>query len=357
VAQGPLRDRLMPLSLVPYTSEWTAGARAFNQRLKGAGAAIDFHLGEEASEAHYLIVDGEMVRGGCLVDVERGQVGEEEAGIASIQSPLSEGLFDPQYSGVSPWLMKEIARRWPYSYSVGMGGMDRPYPRLLQALRWRVMPAPFYFRVLDGGRVLRSMPAVSHKKGAALLGSVPLLPSLAFRLLHGWKGRRWTGGRVTGLERVASFEPGETAAWEAVRRLVTFGVSRESEVLNRRYPPAMKGMSLMRFGGGFVILKVTQFTDDRHFGSLRVATWADGLAEPGNENALVSAAEEAAAALKAELLITNQLYGPIERAIKSRGWLTHPSNFLVAWSPPLAKVAQPSTSHITRRDGDGLVHL
>lgn len=349
----------MPLSLVPYTSSWTKAAQAFNRRLIDAQAPIDFHLCEEASAVQYLVVDGEDVRGGCLADIEAGRVGAQTAEIISIQSPLSEGLFDPKYAGVSLWMVREIVRRWPNSYSIGMGSLNRPYPRLLRALRWKVATVPFYFRVLHGGRVLRSMPSLSQKKGARLAGSIPVLPSIAFNLLHGWRGRRWTGGRVAGLETVSSFSAKDTTAWDRATHL-TFGVSRDSAVLNRRYREEMTdhgGVTFARFDGGFLVLKITQFTNHRHFGSLRVATWADGLAEPGKEASLVTGAEELATSMKADLLITNQLYEPIQRVIQERGWLSHPSNFLLAVPPSLTDMVEPATSHVTRRDGDGLVNL
>ena len=345
----------MPLSLVPYTGQWVTAARAFNQRLLAAQAPIDFHLAEEPSRLQHLIVDGEMVRGGCLVELEPGQVGHEAAEIASIQSPLSEGLFDPQHAGVSSWLVREVARRWPFSYSVGMGAMDRPYPRLLRALRWKVVPVPFYFRVLNGGRFLRFMPLVSQKPGARLFGSIPLLPALAFGALHWWKAA--DGGRVAGLETIAALSPQDTAAWGAVKERLTFAVSRDSAVLNTRYRDPQGRMTVARFRGGFVVLKFTHFTADRHFGSLRVATWADGLSEPGKEGLLVSAAEEAATALGADLLVTNQLYDPHQRALERRGWLPHASNFLVAWSPAAAGLLDPAKCHVSRRDGDGLISL
>jgi hypothetical protein len=343
----------MALTLVPYTSPWTAAARAFNERLRAAQAAIDFALAHDATETQYLITDGEVVRGGCLAALESGRAGPAAAEIASVQSPLSEGLFDPRFAGVSPWLVREIARRWPYSYSVGMGALDRPYPRLLQALRWKLLPVPFYFRVLRGGPFLRSMPAVRSRPGARWAGWLPLLPTAAFRMLH---ASRSAGGarRPEGLETVAAFAPADTAAWESQAGQLTFSVSRAAAVLNQRY---RSGMTLARFSGGFLVLKTTQFTADRYFGSLRVTTWADGFAEPGREGELVRGAEELARAAGADLLITNQLYAPIQTAIAGRGWLSHASNYLVAWSPALAALADPASSHVTRRDGDGLISL
>jgi len=345
----------MPLCLAPYTPEWTAAARDFNARLLAARAPVDFGLPNDPSSVHYLVTDGDKVRGGCLVAPEAARVGSRLAEVASIQSPLSEGLFDPAYASVAPWMMREIIRRWPLAYSVGMGSAERPYPRLLKALRWKLVPVPFYFRVFRGDRVVSQMPALRRRASARLLGAVPVLASLAFRLLH-----RFRGGhrKAVALDALTAFSGHETQIWNKVRAQLTFALLRDSDTLNERYRNrAAEGISFARFASGYLVVKLHQFTADTQFGSLRVATWADGAADPGHESELAAASEQLAASLGADLLITNQLYAPLQNALQANGWLSYPSNFLVAWSPQLARELDPATSYVNRRDGDGLVHL
>lgn len=345
----------MPFALTPYTVEWTTAACSFNQRLTEANAPIDFGLESGPSLSRYLVTDGDAVRGGCIVDRESAIVARCAAEVVSIQSPLSEGLIDPEYAACGPWMMRQIIQRWPLAYSVGMGAMDRPYPRLLRALRWRIEPVPFYFRVFRGDRVIAQMPGLRQKFGARLLGFFPGMPRLAFGLLHRWRGKRVQAPQ---WKTVGAFSDPETQIWNTVQPLVSFAVLRDALTLNTRYQDrTADGIVFIHFRHGYLVAKLRDFTDDKYFGSLRVVTWVDGVADPGYEPQLVVAVEEVGASLGADLLITNQLYAPLQQAVRSRGWLSYPSNFLVGWSPQLARELNPESSYLSRRDSDGLIHL
>jgi hypothetical protein len=345
----------MPFALAHYTGQWTAAVCNFNQRLREANAPIDFGLESSPFADRYLVTDGDAVRGGCIVSREGAVVAGSAAEVVSIQSPLSEGLINSDYSACGPWMMQQILRRWPFAYSVGMGSIDRPYPRLLRALHWKIEPVPFYFRVFRGDRVIAEMPAMRRKLGTRLLATVPLLSRVVFGFLHRWRGARGKGPQ---WEIVAAFSDRETQIWNTVQAQISFAVLRDSATLNARYPNrTVEGIVFRRFSHGYLIVKLRHFADDKYFGSLRVVTWVDGVAEPGYESQLVAAAEEVGASLGADLLITNQLYAPLQQAIRSRGWLSYPSNFLVAWSPKLARDLNSATSYLSRRDSDGLIHL
>ena len=217
---------------------------------------------------------------------------------------------------------------------------ERPYPRLLKALRWKLVPVPFYFRVFRGDRVVSQMPALRRRASARLLGAVPVLASLAFRLLH-----RFRGGhrKAVALDALTAFSGHETQIWNKVRSQPTFALLRDSDTLNERYRNrAAEGISFARFASGYLVVKLHQFTADTQFGSLRVATWADGVADPGHESELAAASEQLAASLGADLLITNQLYAPLQNALQANGWLSYPSNFLGRLVAPTGPRTRPS---------------
>jgi len=236
-----------------------------------------------------------------------------------------------------------------------MGSLEQPYPRLLRALRWKIMPVPFYFRVFRGARFIGEMPALRAKRAATLGRAVPFLADAGFALLHRFRGG--PGKAPQGLQAVHSFTMAETSVWERIGKALTFGVQRDSDTLNSRYVSTPGDFVLGSFAGGFVLLKVCSFLNHHYFGSLRVAVWVDGLAEPGAESGMLGAVEKLAIKAGADLAITNQLYAPIRQALGRGGWLSYASNFMVAWSPALARVLDPDTCHVTRHDGDGLVHF
>jgi hypothetical protein len=345
----------MPFALMPYTAEWTAAVSSFNERLQKANAPVDFGLENSPSADRYLVTDGDAVRGGCIVGPERAVVAGSIAEVVSIQSPLSEGLINSEYSACGPWMMQQILRRWPLAYSVGMGSIDRPYPRLLRALRWKIESVPFYFRVLRGDRVIAQMPAMRQKLGPRLVARVPIVPRFAFGFLHRWRGAR---GKPPEWQIVEAFSDRETQIWNRLQAQLSFAVVRDAPTLNARYPDrAAESIVFARFAHGYFVVKLRRFIDDKYFGSLRVVTWVDGVAEPGEESHLVAAAEAVGRSLGADLLITNQLYAPLQQAIHCRGWLSYPSNFLVAWSPQIGSGLNPAASYLSRRDSDGLIHL
>src|ERR1019366_3413910 len=164
----------MSYRLVPYTKEWESAAGRANIRLALSGATpflLPDHAAPNAAAGpvhrqHWLVADSDdEVRGGCLLQSHPAWVNGEEASVVNVQSPLSEGLADRRHAGLAPWLVRELVRRHPFSYSVGMNGEHMPYPRLLRALGWRVERVPFYFRVLAGRSFLANIqPVRNHPK-------------------------------------------------------------------------------------------------------------------------------------------------------------------------------------------------
>ncbi len=74
--------------------------------------------------------------------------------------PFSEGIIDKTYTQVGLQMLMQVIRAHPMLYALGMGGYDRPLPRMLMALKWRHRLVPFYFRVNHPARFLRQMQAL-----------------------------------------------------------------------------------------------------------------------------------------------------------------------------------------------------
>jgi hypothetical protein len=164
------------MAIVPYTStsEVRSAAAAFNRRMREANAPVDFLLPEsEAPEfdpvaavtkRQHVVVQGQAARGGVIIQEQPAWVGGETRVVWNVQAPLSEGIGDKRYSYVATFLMRELLRMNPLIYSVGMGSASRPYPRLLQALRWRLCEVPFYFRICNGRNFLRQIRPLRTSK-------------------------------------------------------------------------------------------------------------------------------------------------------------------------------------------------
>jgi hypothetical protein len=155
----------MPLLIVPYTERETPAARAFNQRMREKGAASEFLLPESpppdvkaaVRTVYHLAVDGEFVRGGFVLSEYASWLAGREITAVNCIAPLSEGIVDPNHAFVAMQIVKTIQQRSPYAFSVGMGGEENPYPRLLKAAGWSIQPVPFFFWALRANRVLREL--------------------------------------------------------------------------------------------------------------------------------------------------------------------------------------------------------
>jgi hypothetical protein len=302
---------------------------------------------------HWLVADADdEVRGGCLLQSHSGWVDGDEADVVNVQSPLSEGLVDRRYAGLGPWLVRELGRRHPFSYSVGMGGEHMPYPRLLRALGWRVEPVPFYFRVLAGKRFLANIqPLREHPKLgwlAAASGAVPILPDATFALIHAWRARRFTPA-VPGLQNVPE--------WTRLRLRYGFAMNRTPAVLDALYPSGDQHFIRLKVPGAAGVMRSSAFQRHTYFGDLVVATLVEAFCDPGAERPLLQAAVAEARGVGAGLLLTNQTAPELRGALESAGWLSHSSNYLLALSPSLAARVGKRPVYVNRGDGDGLLNL
>jgi hypothetical protein len=103
-------------------------------------------------------------------------------------------------------------------------------------------------------------------------------------------------------------------------------------------------------------------SDDKYFGNLRVGSVVDCLAVPGDESAVIDLVTRELRKMGSDLVVTNQSHAQWVAAFGKNGYLSAPSNFILACSPELIAGLGPleqelSAIHINRADGDGPIHL
>lgn len=354
----------MPLSIQPYTADLTGAGRRFNERMRDGKAPSDFLLPENgAGEPHYLAVDetGEA-RGGIIIQRHEGLLGGEVVSVLNLQSPLSEGIVNPKYTLVAAQLIRHALKMSPFVYVVGMGAEDRPLPRVLRTLGWRVLKVPFFFRLLQPGRCFGQIQPLRRNRwvryaldAAAYSGLAPL----AGMALH--RAGAEARAIAAGLERSPSpgWDGASDMAWRRRMEGLSFAVQRDAAGAVSLYRGSSSGAQVFRAGreGAWFSLQVTAMRGNAYFGDLKVATLADLVGPPELLSGLAVAAGEQAKAMGAELLVANFQDAASRRACVEAGLRTGPSNYLWAASPKLAEKAVPETSYISRRDGDGLINL
>jgi hypothetical protein len=330
-------------SVVAQTREETDAVLAFNERMRAAKAPTDSLLPHEPNNSHtlstppqaiqwtkFVVVDHEdEVRGGFLLMTQPAWLNGGVVDVANYQAPLSEGIVDSCYGMVGMHMLRYVEKHWPYTFVVGMWGMDRPLLRLLLAAGWQLRRVPFLFHDVRASRVLRGSTTPS-------------------------------GPRDLRLERIDRWDDWADLLWEQTRDAAVFSVIRDRGTLECLYPldnpkylayVARQGSRIV----GWAVAVDTQMRDHEGLRKLRVATVLDAVALPEAAGALVSQLGRVLAAGGADLVVTNQAHECWIDAFRRAGFLGGPSSYLFAMSKRLSESVgdRRMRIHVTRGDGDG----
>jgi hypothetical protein len=370
----------MAIRIVPHSREFTPAVKAFNARLSAAEIADAFTIDEnpappsflekrqEVWRKIYLVIDEEHVRGSYLLQGQPYYVGGLLREVVDYQSPLSEGLFDRRYVHVGMLMAKQAMRDHPLLYTVGMGGFDRPLPKILKALGWQIRKVPFFFRVHHCRRFLREIRFLRVNPWRRIAAEVAALSGAGAILIKGWQTLRSRRGRGSPVkaEALGDWPDWVDQIWQRAHGRYSMVCLRNQASLNELYPVGRK--SYLRFGLeddrgpiGWVVLKDKTMQENRHLGNLRVGTVLDCLASPGCEGAVVRGATRLLQDVGADLFVSNQTDPSWVQAFGRAGWFEGPSNFLLGTSKTLSELVEANDGqnhiHVTRGDGDGQVNV
>jgi hypothetical protein len=316
----------------------------------------------------FVVVDNEdEVRGGFLLMTQPGWLNGELVPVANYQGPLSEGIVDPRYGMVGMHMLRYVQKHWPFTYVVGMGGAERPLPRLLHAAGWHVRPVPFLFHVVHASRVLRELRMLRDRTAMRLAARAGALTGVGAIAMAALQHRAWTsslGASGAEIERIERWDDWCDVLWKETRESASFSVVRDRATLECLYPlddPKYLAYVVRVRGrvAGWAVAITTQMHQHNHFGNLRVATVLDAAAVPEAAVPLVSQLRRLLADHGADLIVTNQSHARWIDAFRDAGFLGGPSNYLLAMSPPLSNAIADRRAqiHVTRGDGDGRIHL
>jgi hypothetical protein len=369
----------MGVRIEPYTPAWVAAVRRFNARLSERAAVPGFLLDETPSTGpsggavakdRYLAVDDDKVHGGFMLQRQPFWIGGAVRRVANYQAPISEALVDRRYAYLGMLMLKAALRDDPLMFCLGMGGLDRPLPRLLAAMGWTLTTVPFLFRVRRPHRVLRRLPALRADRRRRLVADVLARTGLASLGLGVWRLRarlRAARGPRLRADRVRAWASWADEIWDASRPAYAMAAVRDVAGLTALYPPDdARNVCLRMVDGdravGWAVLYETRMRRHPYFGDLRVGTVLDCGARPGYADAVAWTAARRLEEQGVDLVITNQAHTAWIAAFRRAGFLPGPSNYVLALSRPLADAvhAEPDGAHrihATRGDADGRIHL
>ena len=382
--ESPPKPAASHLRLEPLSAALVPAVAAFHSRLEAQGGP-PYRFGTRADPPAdavspspgrmetWVAVDGDEVRGGVLMQHLRMDSATGRIPAVNIQLPLSEGTVDRRYSHVGTWLIRSVQRREPRVFAVGMGGMDQPLPQLLAALRWTVVPVPFFFHVHRPFRFLSGMPMLRRSAARRRLAAAAAYSGAGFmgvRLATGVRSLLRRGVRRLRTLHVRPLEdwgPWATDIWERVQGANSLAVVRDEASLRILYPAVGDRTRCFRVDHGdravgWFVLLTTRMQHSAYFGNLHVGTILDAQALDGFQSDVLAAARRTLYSLRVDLSVTNQLHATWQRACEENGYWRAPSNFLFAASPALLKAAGGEGDvlarvHVTRGDGDGRIHL
>jgi hypothetical protein len=365
----------MGIQIEPYTSEEQAApARAFNERVRPAQPA--FYLAERPPSSDppdsvlrnhfYLAREEGAVRGGFLIASFPAEFGDGRKVVAlNTREPISEALVNPKYSLLGLQMLKYMERQGPYLFALGIGGENLPFSRLLKGAQWKVSPVPFLFRVVRSRRFLLQLRTLRSSAALTLVSRVAAYSGLGSAGIALLQRRAVSPGGLS-VEPVERWGDWVEELWTRCRGDCSFAVSRDLRTVMELYPPAGRERAyVMRQGGrvtGWMSTRLTRMRDHKYFGDLTVGTLMDGVVEEQFRRAAVTLVSKALAREGAELLVTNQSHSQWVAAFRGAGYLTGPSNYILALSKQLAGEISAQAGgfdgvHFTRGDSDGRFHL
>lgn len=365
-----------------YTEQHVSQVRAFDERLRLGGSPFQFGASPSPSDVfvgtaneirseHFLALDeGQTVRGAYTLVFHRLLIGGAAEQVAFLQIPISEGSVNPAFVAVGLLLLKDALRRSPLLFGLGMGGIDRPLPKLLRALGFLVCEVPFFFQVLRPRAFLRNATALRNRtylRGVSQVAAVTGAGDIAFGLVNAARRLHAIPQRSLRVDPIAEFEAVTDEIWKAAAPNYSCISIRDRETLNYLYPTRDSRYHRLlvyerNHAAGWALVTLSQMRGHNHFGDMRVGAIVNCLANAGREDAVIGAASYYLRDHGVDLIVSNQLHPAWGRSFGRAGYLKYQSNFVFATSPALTSRIKAHDSalervHMNRGDGDGAYNL
>jgi hypothetical protein len=375
----------VPIKIEPYVPDHILEVRHFNERLRAGGAPEEYVFFETPqprwlpnSELNgdqrifnelFLAVDGTVVRGAYALKRQPFQVLGDVKTLGFYHHPFSEGIVNRAHSMVGAALLNDVLRREPLTYCLGMGGYDRPLPRMLVAMKWRHFPVPFRFCILRPFRFLRGMETLRNSPGRTLALDVAAFSGLGWagiRSAQAWKSRATLFGKNRFVVTVEPcFGAWADEVWNECAGEYPLIAVRDQRSLNVLFPaknPMFERLRISRDDGstaGWAVVSTRPMKDHPQYGRLRVGQIVDALARTADAVFVIAAAVQGLKGQGADIAICNHSHSAWVAAMDHAGFMPGPSNFIFAAPPKLAAMMAPFAEYegklfFTRADGDGL---
>jgi hypothetical protein len=363
----------------PYTPDLEPVVKAFNLRLRAGGEAY-WSLPESyiprfpklpdvnPYQELFVILDQKEVHGGYLLTHSQFSIhGETKWICCGPQLSISEGIVNHSYKAIGVLNLRDALKRQPLLYGLGIGGFNEPQARLLAAMKWPLRPVPFFFKVLNPSRFFANIEHLRKRQNLRLLLDLARYCGVGWAAVQIAQWRPWTQNGSTAPEIIPEFGRWADELWNKCKNSYSLIALRDTLTLNRLYPPSDPRFLRLKISRkdellGWAVVLDTQMSRHKQFGSMRVGSMVDCLAEPEHAAAVVQHSTTFLEQRGVDLIVSNQVSSAWGKAFLSAGYLQGPTNFILALSPLLAGRLEPLEGslekiHMNRGDGDGPIHL
>jgi hypothetical protein len=372
----------MGIEIKPYTEDWISAVKDFNIRLKAGGVSFRFPESNipqwlpkidnrKIYQEYFLAVENNLtVRGGYILKHQAFSFKDGVISIADYQLPLSEGIVNKAYNLVGIQMLMNALKRQPLLFALGMGGYERPLPKMLKTMGWSMYSVPFFFKVNRPLHFLRNTTYLRRTRFRSLFIDILAITGLgwiAIKLLQTILEKKSLQNNYTSVEVVNDFSFWADELWNICKNDYSMIAVRDSITLNILYPSNSKRFIYLKNIHddevlGWAVVLDTLMSNHKQFGSMRVGSIVDCLALPENAFKVIGSATEFLEKRGIDVIVSNQSHTSWCEALKNAGFIQGPSNFIFAASKRLTELLHPFdlnkiNIHMNRGDGDGPIHL
>ena len=323
-------------------------------------------------ERNFILTENETtVRAGYTLKCQWFKVNDALLQIGYYYRPVSAGLFNKKYNICGVLLVNDAQKRYPNTFSLGMGGLSEALPKLLKGLNWNIQEVPFFFKVCHPFPFLKNIRYLKSTKVKSFIimllansGLGWLCIKFFFLIVSLFYIRLKKQSNIF-VEEVEIFDQDINSVWEGAKQYSSFIAVRNFEYLKKLYSD--KRFIKLKFSNGkkivgWSICLCTNLHDHKQFGHMKLGSIVDCLSLQGYERSIVSKTSEILKRKKVDLIVSNQSHIFWRKAFKMNSFINGPSNFIFASSKVLSDKLKSNTKsegymHLTRGDGDGPINL
>ena len=367
------------MEIRPYTREMEPHVKAFNERLRFGGEhrwklpethVLRFTKPQDTLpyQEFFLTCDQDEIRGGYQLTHTLFTLRGSPTWIAcGPQYNISEGIVNRSYGMVGVVHVQDALQRQPLMYALGMGGLNEPQAKLLSAMKWNILPVPFFFRVVNVSRFLANIVYLRRSKRNRVILDSARYTGVGWLGVHVAQARLPKRDTSIQAEPVSEFGSWADSIWDRSKGTYSFAAFRNCANLNALYPSSSSRfirLKISRSPGnvGWAVVLDTQMSKHKQFGDMRVGTIVDCLAHPECAGDVIRGCTTFLEERGVDIIVSNQASSQWGQAFAPAGYLKGPTNFFLATSTMLTKHLEPLRMsqpgiHMNRGDGDGPIHL